>query len=265
MEDILGKVGVIRPTFEEYPNRLMPEQVVVFTPNKKDFRYTADDLMAYFADKQIWSLVLINPDNPTGNYIPYVDCLRLTEWCQQKDIVLVLDESFIDFSTEHPTFLCNEVLEKFDHLVVVKSISKSYGVPGLRLGVLATSNWSLMMNIRREVSIWNINSFGEFFLQILGKYEKSYMQAMEAFREERERFVKQLNKITWLRVLPSEANYVLCEVKDKFTPRELAVKLLKDYNILIKDCTSKCNGNYIRLAVRDLEDNNMLVYALNSL
>ena len=262
---MLGKVGIVRPTFEEYPNRLMPEQVVVFTPNKKDFRYTADDLMAYFANKQILSLVLINPDNPTGNYIPYEDCLRLAEWCQEKDIVLVIDESFIDFSTEHPTFLCNKVLERFDHLVVVKSISKSYGVPGLRLGVLATSNWSLMMNIRREVSIWNINSFGEFFLQILGKYEKSYMQAMEAFREERERFVKQLNKITWLRVLPSEANYVLCEVKDKFTPRELAVKLLKDYNILIKDCTSKCNGNYIRLAVRDLEDNNMLVYALNSL
>lgn len=262
---MLGKVGIIRPTFEEYPNRLMPEQVVVFTPSKKDFRYTADDLMAYFADRQIWSLVLINPDNPTGNYIPYADCLRLAEWCQQKDIVLVIDESFIDFSTEHPTFLCNKVLERLDHLVVVKSISKSYGVPGLRLGVLATSNQSLMMNIRREVSIWNINSFGEFFLQILGKYEKSYMQAMEAFREERERFVKQLNKITWLRVLPSEANYVLCEAKDKFTPRELAVKLLKDYNILIKDCTNKCGGNYIRLAVRDMEDNNILVFALNNL
>ena len=95
--------------------------------------------------------------------------------------------------------------------------------------------------------------------------EKSYQQAMDEFREERERFVKQLNEITWLRVLPSEANYVLCEVKDKYTPRELAVKLLKDFNILIKDCTSKCGGNYIRLAVRDLEDNNMLIFALNSL
>jgi len=262
---MLGKVGVVRPTFEEYPNRLMPEQVVTYIPTRKDFRYTVDDLMDYFAEKQIWSLVLINPDNPTGNYISYADCLRLAEWCQQKDIVLVLDESFIDFSTEHPTFLSNEVLEKFDHLVVVKSISKSYGVPGLRLGVLATSNQSLMMNIRREVSIWNINSFGEFFLQILGKYEKPYKQAMDEFRVERDRFVKQLNTISWLRVLPSEANYVLCEVKDKLTPRDLAVKLLKDYNILIKDCTGKCRGNYIRLAVRDLEDNNMLIFALNNL
>ena len=262
---MLGKVGVVRPTFEEYPNRLMPEQVVVYKPKKEDFCYTADDLMEYFGDKQIWSLVVINPDNPTGNYIPYADCLRLAQWCQQRDIVLVLDESFIDFSTEHPTFLKNDVLERFDHLAVVKSISKSYGVPGLRLGVLATANQTLMMNIRRELSIWNINSFGEFFLQILGKYENAYIQAMDEFREERGRFVKALNNVAYLRVLPSEANYVLCDVTDRFTPRELAVRLLREYNILIKDCTQKCGGNYIRLAIRDTEDNNRLVAALNSL
>ena len=259
-----GKVGVIRPTFEEYPNRLQSEQIVAYT-TKEDFRYTADNLMEYFADKQISWLILINPDNPSGNYIPFADCIRLAEWCEEKNIKLVLDESFIDFSTEHPTFINNEILEAHKNLIVMKSISKSYGVPGLRLGVLASADAEIMRPIREKLSIWNINSFAEFFLQILGKYEQSYKQAMEDFREERARFVKQLSKISWLRVLPSEANYILCEVKDKFTPRELAVKLLKDYNILIKDCTTKCGGNYIRLAVRDLEDDNMLVFALNSL
>lgn len=264
-EQMLGKVGVVRPTFEEYPNRLMLEQVVAYTTTAPDFRYTADDLMGYFADKDIWSLVLINPDNPSGNYIPYKDCLRLIEWCQKKDIILVLDESFIDFSTEHPTFLDNTLLEQYDKLVVVKSISKSYGVPGLRLGILATSNAMLMANLRRALAIWNINSFGEFFLQILGKYEKSYQQAMNAFREERERFVEQLNNISYLRVLPSEANFVLCEVKAPHTPRELAIQLLKKYSILIKDCTKKCNAPYIRLAVRDAKDNDQLIKALKEL
>jgi histidinol-phosphate/aromatic aminotransferase/cobyric acid decarboxylase-like protein len=262
---MLGKVGIVRPTFEEYPNRLMEEQVVAYVPQRPDFRYTADDLMAYFEDKQIWSLVLINPDNPTGNYIPYEDCLRLAQWCQEREIVLVIDESFVDFSSEHPTFLKNTILSQYDHLVVVKSISKSYGVPGLRLGVLATSNQSLMMNLRREMSIWNINSFGEFFLQIFGKYEKAYAQAMDAFREERSHFVKALENISYLRVLPSEANYVLCEVKERFTPRELAVRLLREYGILIKDCSQKCKGNYIRLAVRDTDDNNQLLIALREL
>lgn len=262
---MLGKAGVIRPTFEEYPNRLMPEQIVAYEPQRPDFRYTADDLMAYFEDKNIWSLVLINPDNPTGNYIPYEDCLRLAQWCKEREIVLVIDESFIDFSNEHPTFLNNALLAQNDHLVVVKSISKSYGVPGLRLGVLATSNQSLMMNLRREMSIWNINSFGEFFLQIIGKYEKVYAQAMDAFREERSHFVKALESVSYLRVLPSEANYVLCEVTERFTPRELAVRLLREYGILIKDCSQKCKGNYIRLAVRDTEDNNQLIEALKEL
>ena len=262
---MLGKVGIVRPTFEEYPNRLMSEQVVAYEPQRPDFRYTVDDLMAYFEDKQIWSLVLINPDNPTGNYISYGDCLRLAKWCQEREIVLVIDESFIDFSSEHPTFLKNDILAQNDHLVVVKSISKSYGVPGLRLGVLATSNQSLMVNLRREMSIWNINSFGEFFLQILGKYEKTYAQAMNAFREERSHFVEALEEVSYLRVLPSEANYVLCEVKERFTPRELAVRLLREYGILIKDCSQKCKGNYVRLAVRDTDDNNQLLIALREL
>lgn len=261
-EQVLGKVGVIRPTFEEYPNRFLPEQVVVYQTSAPDFAYTADDLMRYFEDKGIWSLVLINPDNPSGNYIPYKDCVRLAEWCQQRGIILILDESFIDFSTEHPTFLDNALLERFDHLVVIKSISKSYGVPGLRLGVLATANQSLMTHIRYATPIWNINSFAEFFLQILGKYERSYNQAMEAFRMERTRFVEKLQSIDYLRVLPSEANYVLCEVLPPNTPRALSILLLKEYNILIKDCSHKCQGNYIRLAVRNTEDNNKLIKAL---
>ena len=259
-----GKVGIIRPTFEEYPNRLKSEQIVAYT-TKADFRYSADDLMTYFADKQICWMILINPDNPSGNYIPFADCIRLAEWCADRNIKLVLDESFIDFSTEHPTFIDNEILEAHKNLMVMKSISKSYGVPGLRLGVLASADNELMRSLRERLSIWNINSFAEFFLQILGKYEKSYLQAMNEFRKARTQFISQLSRISWLRVLPSEANYVLCEVKDKYTPRELAVKLLKDYNILIKDCTSKCSGNYIRLAVRDIEDNNILAFALNSL
>lgn len=263
-EQMLGKVGVVRPTFEEYPNRMMPEQVVVFEAKAPSFSYTADDLMTYFADKNIGSLVLINPDNPSGNYISYADCLRLADWCQARDIMLIMDESFIDFSTEHPTFLNNSILEKYDHLVVIKSISKSFGVPGLRLGILATSNAALMTNLRRAVSIWNINSFAEFFLQILGKYEKSYQEAMNTFRAERNHFVSALADISYLRVIPSEANYVLCEVLAPHTPRELAIRLLKDHNILIKDCSVKCHAPYIRLAIRDTKDNNQLIHALKT-
>ena len=264
-EQLQGRVGVVRPTFEEYPNRLKPEQVEVYQAQAPDFNYTADNLINYFSSKNINTLLLINPDNPTGNYISFSECFRLAQWCLDRDILFVLDESFIDFSEEHPTFIKNEILEQYRNLVVLKSISKSYGVPGLRLGVLASSNAEIMSMLRRSVSIWNINSFAEFFLQILGKYESAYLGAMEEFRAERKRYVEDLKTIDYLRVIPSEANYLLCEVKPPHTPRELAIRLIKEYNILIKDCTSKCNAPYIRLAVRDTADNIKLVNALREL
>ena len=265
MASVEGKVGVSRPTFEEYPNRLPQDRVVVYQTSAPDFCYTADDLMAFFADKEIQTLVLINPDNPSGNYIQYADCIRLSAWCALKDIKLILDESFIDFSTEHPTFISNEILELHHNLIVMKSISKSYGVPGLRLGVMASADTQLMCAVRNKLSIWNINSFGEFFMQILGKYDKSYKQAMDDFRVERKRLVEQLRGISYLRVLPSEANYVLCEVKSGHSPRELAVRLLREDKILIKDCSGKCGAPFIRLAVRDARDNNRLIEGLKKL
>lgn len=265
MEQLTGSIGIIRPTFEEYPNRLTNKNIIIYEATTPNFAYNAEDLISYFGDKNIQSLILINPDNPTGNYIPYADCLRLANWCEKNQITFILDESFIDFSTEHPTFFNNELLETHPHLIVIKSISKSYGVPGIRLGLLATSNLELMKHVRNNVSIWNINSFGEFFLQIYSKYESAYKKAMDKFRVERNRFVTDLNTIRFIRVIPSEANYILCEVKHPYKAEDLAQILLNNHNILIKDCSKKCNGQYIRLAVRDTKDNTTLVEALRSL
>ena len=90
MEESQGKIGFTRPTFEEYPNRYDKDQQVTFVPQNKDYRYTADDLMAFFGDKNIRQLMVINPDNPSGNFIPKNDVLRLAKWCEDKGIRLVV-------------------------------------------------------------------------------------------------------------------------------------------------------------------------------
>ena len=187
-----------------------------------------------------------------------------------KNIRLIIDESFVDFSdfSYEDTLLLNSTLEKYPLLVVVKSISKSYGVPGLRLGVLASSNRNLIQDIRKDVSIWNINSFAEFYMQIFNKYEADYKLGCERFIKERKRFFKSLSSISYLRVIPSQANYFLCEVIEKYSSSELTGLLLSKYNILIKDCGTKkafSEGEYIRVAIRSTEDNNYLVHALKSL
>lgn len=265
-----GKLGVALPTFEEYPNRKRKDDVVAFTSGKDGFAYTADDLMEYFGLHPVDMLLLINPDNPSGNMIPRQDVMRLIDWCGQRKMRIVIDESFVDFSTdgEAATLLDDDILERNTHLFVMKSISKSYGVPGLRLGVLASGDVSAIAAVKREVSIWNINSFAEFFMQILGKYQADYRQACATFRQEREKFKKELEQIPFLRVMPSEANYFLCEVLPPYTATELSVTLIKNDNILIKDCSYKKafgGKQYVRIAIRDRKDDSRLICALKKL
>ena len=266
MERFTGRLGMAFPTFQEYPNRKAEKDVVPYFVTNDEFRYTAKNLMDFYEDKDIEVLALINPDNPSGNYIRREDVLKLSEWCEKKNIRFVVDESFVDFVDEEETttLLDAEILKANPNLIVVKSISKSYGVPGLRLGVLASSDEELIAEMKKDVAIWNINSFAEFYLQIYEKYAKDYVKAIEKFKQTRAAYIKDLQALSGLRVLPTQANYVLCEVTSGVTSRKLAEDLLEE-NILIKDLSTKKGfdgKNYIRLAVRDEKDNAILVEAL---
>lgn len=270
MSFLKGRVGVVYPTFEEYPNRYDKERTISYLPQNPDFSYTAEDLMCFFADKELEALLLINPDNPSGNFIPTEDVLKLAEWCQRQHIRLIVDESFVDFADGYPdnTLLHNDTLALYPTMGVMKSISKSYGVPGLRLGIFATADSSVIEHMRSDVAIWNINSFAEFYMQIFGKYESDYRVACMKFIEERRRFYDRLQQIDFLRVIPSQANYFLCEVTGRFSAHELTVLLLEKHNILIKDCSTKMGfsgRNYIRIAIRDKKDNDTLTEALMGL
>lgn len=267
MEMSNGKIGIIYPTFEEYPNRLAKDRVVPFLSDKTDHAYNAQDLMDFYENKELSHLLLINPDNPSGNFIPTHEVITLAKWCKKKEIHLIVDESFVDFSEGFldNSLLHDEILEAYTNLTVIKSISKSYGVPGLRLGILASSDTKMINHIKKDVSIWNINSFGEYYMQIFGKYAKDYIVACKEFIKERERFQKEMEKIPFIRVVPSQANYFMIEIIDRYTPEELSKLLLKRFNILIKSCNSKHgleNKNYIRIAVRCKNDNDALLRAL---
>ena len=270
MEELPGTLGVTRPTFEEYPNRRNPETLVTFVPGNADYRYSAQDLMDFFGKNRADNLLLINPDNPSGNFIPKKDILALADWCEKKGIRLIVDESFVDFSHgyEENTLLDDRILEAYPHLVVMKSISKSYGVPGIRLGILCSADKGLIAKMKKTVSIWNLNSFAEFFMQIYTKYEKDYKAACEQFIKERDAFGDELRKIKFLRVMPSEANYYLCEILPPKKANELVLTMLKRYNILTRDCSDKKGFDgkqYMRIAVRSHEDNARLLDAFKEI
>lgn len=266
MGKMTGTIGIVRPTFEEYPHRYQENDIIAFWPSNSNFAYTAEDLIGFFGDKQIRTMIVINPDNPSGNYIRKADMKRLIAWTKENNINLLVDESFVDFAEEvDSTLIEQEILRDNPHLYVMKSISKSYGVPGLRLGVLASGNTELIAELKKDVAIWNINSFAEFYMQIEEKYWTNYAEALQLLRNERKYFENELRTVPGIRVIPSQANYIMAEITNGMTAAELTRVLIVRHNILIKNLFSKVsrdNKQYIRLAIRDRQDNDMLVAAL---
>lgn len=269
MEHIRGKVGVIKPTFDEYPNRYNRQDIVEFWPDNPNYSYTILDLMLFCEKNSISNLILINPDNPSGNYIPKEDLKTMIEWTVAKNIILIIDESFADFSDEeNATLVQQETLDFYPNLIVIKSISKAYGIPGIRLGIMASGNTEMIKYFKRNIPIWNINSFAEYYMQISKKYQNQYQNGMLKFRNERKRYLKELSKLKDLRIIPSQANYVMVEVLNGMSSGSLTNRLLQDYHILIRDLQTKLqktDKHYVRLAIRDTTDNDKLIQALNEI
>ena len=270
MERVKGNLGVIRPTFEEYANRCDKEKVIAFVPQTEDFSYNENDVMNFFEDKNLDCLVLVNPDNPTGNYISREGMLKLARWTKKKGIRFLADESFVDFAEEtEPTLLVEELLDENPHMIVVKSISKSYGIPGLRLGVAASGDTDLIGQLKKDVAIWNINSFGEFYMQIEEKYRKDYASALDKLRTERTRFAEKLGSLPGVRIFPSQANYLMVELTgENVKATEITELLLTRYNLFIKDLSSKISRDdrqFLRIAIRNEEEDDVLVKALEEI
>ncbi|MCQ2573065.1 MAG: aminotransferase class I/II-fold pyridoxal phosphate-dependent enzyme [Treponema sp.] len=264
-----GKVAIPYPTFNEYPERFANCETVPVPVSSKDFSYTAENILKVVKKEKCNYVLLINPDNPTGNFLLKNDVLKLCKDLAKENCTLIFDESFIDFADKEIryTFLNEEILEANPNLIVIKSISKSYGVPGLRLGLMACSNDEYIAKIKKTNAIWNINSFGEYFLQIYEKYSKTYSAACDSIASERARFTKELSKLPGIKVYKSQANYVLCKLSGNISASKLTVKLLDKYNIFIKDLAGKRgfeNGEFIRLAVRNQEDNDILIQAMKN-
>lgn len=260
-----GKVAVSVPAFNEYIRCFVNCELTQIEARDDDYQLNKEKLMN--AAGNCDAIMIINPDNPSGGFLVCEDMMEILDYCKLNHTICVVDESFIDFAEQDKryTLLEESILEKYPNLIVIKSISKSYGVPGLRLGVMASSNLQIMNQAREALPIWNINSFAEYFFQIFSLYETQYKSACDKIAEQRNILQNKLRQISYLRVYDSQANYIMCEVKGKLSSKELATRLLSEYNLLIKDLSQKIGQNYIRVAVKDETENNYLYEALKKL
>ncbi len=263
---IKGKVGMMLPTFNEYPEKFGYDRVVAGTSRSENMTYTIEDLK--ILSETCDYILLVNPDNPTGNYIQFDQIIELADYLKLKGKKLIVDESFNDFAPDRfkNSLIAKETLLQYPNLIVIKSISKSYGVPGLRLGVMATADENLLQQTKKNLPIWNINSFAEFFLQIIDKYEKEFEASCNQIVSDREHLFNELKKLPFIRVIPSDGNYFLCEVTGNFTASQLTDMMLKKFEIFLKDCTGKPgfeNKQFIRIGIRNRHDNQQMVEKLH--
>jgi histidinol-phosphate/aromatic aminotransferase/cobyric acid decarboxylase-like protein/choline kinase len=261
------RLGYFVPAFEEYRLRFHEfEQIQLLAPLDNlgsRFQQIIDEIERFDI------FVIVNPDNPTGFTFSEHEILHLIEIFKKSRKVLVVDESFIDFSNagEAATLIKSSIITDNPHLVIIKSISKSFGIPGIRLGVVATSDLDLCGNLRKLLPVWNINSFAEMFLQKLAKYRKEYLAACIDFVAERHRFYSLLIEIDTIYVFPSQANFFMIRINNGVPASKLTLDLLKN-NILIRDLTGKIgidSDSYIRIAIRSHKDNDVIISALKNL
>jgi len=247
-------------------NNCLKNGGVAFTSQNADFSYSADDLMSFFDGKEISALVMSNPDSLSGNHIKKSDMLRLAKWCEKRDVWLVVDESYVDFvHGKDSTLITEDIINEFRHLAVVKDVSASCGVAGLRLAVLVSGDEELVSKMKAQLPPCPLNSFGEFFMQIMEKYKKDFEEGLAKFQEERARMLANLRDIPQIRVIPSEANFFMLEVKGGMGAKKLTQSLLVTHNILVKGLSDEAGGDgrqFIRVAVRDASDDDKLVIAL---
>lgn len=270
MEEIKGNVGFVYPTFEEYPNRIAENRRVVFNPPAEGFRYTANDLIDYFSNKRISCISLVNPDNPSGNLLTTAEIEALSLWAARKSIKILIDESFSDFADpdKRSTLIKEDLLDQHPNLYVIKSVGKSFGVPGCRLGVLASGDGEFIGFAKKKVAIWNINPFGEFFMEIMPRYRAEYIAGCDAIASERARFLSELAKIPFLKTFPTQANYILAKVSAPFDATSLTNLLWEKHTVLLKDCSNKKgfpDTSYVRITIRDRKDNEFFINVLRTL
>lgn len=264
---ITGRVIVSIPAFNEYVRCFSDCEIVSVNTSGNDYAANPMDMLERATAGD--TVVLVNPDNPSGQMIEKEPLFAFLTDCEAKGVRCIVDESFVDFADSDKRFslLTEETLLTFPHMVVVKSISKSYGVPGLRLGIAASADRALLRRMRDAMPIWNINSFGEYFLQIYGLYAAEYETACNHIAENRCRMADELRKIPYLTVYPSQSNYIMCRVSQPWTAKELATRLLTRHRILIKALSQKQGfegKEYVRIAIKDSAENDTLIKALRA-
>jgi histidinol-phosphate/aromatic aminotransferase/cobyric acid decarboxylase-like protein len=265
-EHVIDKMTIAVPSFNEYENALRPDQLdrVALDPETFDVDLDAFAESARRAGSNV--AILVSPNNPTARSVGRRDILELDDRLSSHGCRLIVDESFIEFSRAGRAASVEGDVVGRPNLAVMKSMSKVFGIAGLRLGYLLTDDREFATAVRSHLPIWNLNGFAESFLRHLGRYRIDFEVSCDVVRDTCQSFYDDLLQVPGLAALQPDANFVFCKITTAgLTGPAVARRLYVEHGILIKDCASKSMveaERYLRIASRTMDENRRLVNAL---
>jgi len=263
---LAGRLIIAAPSFNEYANAAPAGHVVEFALEAPSFQLDVDKFAAEAIGCKADFAVVVTPNNPTSLLVPKGDLVRLVGLLAEHDCTLVVDESFIDFAQEGSRASLEAEVARYQNLAILKSMSKAYGICGLRLGYLLTASETLVQRVREGLPIWNINGFAEAFLRLAPRYRQEFAASCDQVRADRDAFYEDLSGIPGLSVYRPEANFIFCRLPDDApSGPEVTRRLFVEDNIYIKHCQAKTmpeSSRYIRIASRTRRENQVVADAL---
>lgn len=263
---VSGKLIVPVPSFNEYANAAPPGKVDEFPLEFPSFQLDVDKFAAEAIRIKADVAVVVTPNNPTSMLIPKPDLIRLAKKLEAHDCMLIIDESFIDFAANPDRISLQQEIGNYPNVAIFKSMSKVYGICGLRIGYMLTVNPTFAETVRNGLHIWNINGFAEEFLRLLPEYRHEFVESCKQVRTDRNSLFKKLCGIEGMTVFKPDANFIFCRLPEHVrSAPEITKKLFVEHNIYIKDCVGKTqpdSDRYLRIASRTEDENCILVKAL---
>ena len=252
------KALVTAPAFSEYEEALEltgTEVVKYMLSEEDDFRIQEDYLDEITSDLDV--IFLCEPGNPTGVTTDINLLKRIIDKAAEENVLVFLDECFNEFLDEPESHSVMGDIERYGNLLILKSFTKIYRMPGARLGYAVSSNEKLIENMRTAGQSWPVSVFARE-IGIAYLEEKDYMgKALAGLKEERERISSSLRELG-MNVMPCEANYILFKAEAGLDER------LAEKGILIRNCSNYdgLDENWFRIGINSKEHNTKLIEAI---
>ncbi len=252
------------PTFSRWTDLPLELCVPLHTLTRRReraFRLEVCEIVARVRETCARTLVISNPNNPTGAWLTLEEVKELTAALEDLDTVVV-DESFIDFSDLESAA---RYAAGTPNLVVVKSMGKSLGWHGVRLGY-AAANPARAARLRDRLPFWNINGLAAYVLKAVTRFKAEYRESFARVAEDRVYMAGRLSELAGLTVYPSKANFLFVELPEGVSGKALRDRLLKRHGLMVRECGNKLGSSeqYLRLAVQSRAAVDVLVPALRA-